>query len=165
MKPLTHARLTEAFHYDKETGHFIFKIKLAQRVNVGDRAGADRHGYWTVAIDNKRYAAHRLAWLYVTGRWPCAEIDHIDGVKDNNKWANLREATHSENRQNQIKPYKTNKAGHMGVCWHNAGKKWRARITVNGKDKWLGLFETPEAASIAYLKAKQELHISGQQNL
>lgn len=158
--PLTHERLKELFGYNPETGLFTRLVALAKSSYVGEVAGTlDPKGYIVLGIDYKLYLGHRLAWFYMTGEWPSKHIDHIDGVRSNNCFANLREASVSENAQNVTKSRKDSKSGFLGVFKH--GVKWTARITINGKTKHLGLFTTPELASEAYVAAKREFHSFG----
>lgn len=92
----------------------------------------------------------------MTGGWPTNEIDHKNGVKDDNRFGNLRQATHLLNQQNQRKAQRKNKAGLLGVCAKRNG--FMASIKVNGKNKWLGSFSTPELAHAAYVAAKRKFH-------
>ena len=157
MTELTQPRLKKLLHYAPETGVFTWRAKR-QRVKVGGVAGTQHpDGYLRIMIDRKRYAAHRLAWLYVHGAWPVDQIDHRNGVRVDNRAANLRAATASQNQHNS-KIRKNNTSGMMGACWHKDNQKWVAHITIAGRQKYLGYFATPEAAHAAYLAAKAEHH-------
>ena len=157
---LTAQRLREVLNYDQHTGAFTW----TQATRVGKRLAGklvgyrQRDGYWWIGVDGSDYAAHRLAWLYVTGAWPVDQIDHINTIRDDNRFCNLREATGSVNAQNQRKPNKNGKSGFLGVTWHKASKRWQAAIKVGAKTHHLGLFETPDHAYSAYLTAKRSLH-------
>ena len=160
MSDLTAERLREVLDYCPDTGVFTWKIRSNRRVKVGDVAGALRHnGYIQIGIDGCLHRAHRLAWLYVTGESPPSEIDHINCVKNDNRIANLRLATSAENKQNQSKAQKRNKAGFLGVSPHEG--KFQAQIKVDGKKMHIGRFNTPEEAHAAYLEAKRRLHPFG----
>lgn len=160
MKELTAERLRELLDYDPDTGVFTRKVRTANNVQVGDVAGALRHnGYIQISIDGRLHLAHRLAWLYVTGESPPSEIDHINGVKNDNRIANLRLATSAENKHNQRKPHADNTTGFLGVT-HRRGK-FMAQIMVDGKKKFIGDFKNPEEAHAAYLKAKRQFHPFG----
>lgn len=160
MRDLTAGRLRELLDYDPDTGVFTWKISRRGRVKAGDVAGALRHdGYIQIGIDGRLHQAHRLAWLYVTGESPPSEIDHISCVRTDNRIANLRLATRSENQQNQSKAQKRNKTGFLGVSPHQG--KFQAQIKVDGKVRTIGRFPTPEAAHAAYLEAKRQLHPFG----
>ena len=153
---LTQSRLKELLNYDPDTGVFAWLVKPSKRVNVGAIAGCVMViGYREIGIDGKSYYAHRLAFLYMTGAWPIDQLDHRNGIRDDNRWDNLREATNAENCQNQVMPC-TNKSGFMGVSRFR--NKWRARIKIAGREKHLGFFDAPEDARAAYLAAKVEHH-------
>jgi len=97
----------------------------------------DKDGYLRLNIRGKQFYQHRVAWFISTGLWPDS-IDHINGVKTDNRAVNLRSVSHEENMRNQ-KKHATNKSGHVGVCWDKRSSKWRAFIYVNSKYKHLGL--------------------------
>lgn len=159
---LSAAQLREVIHYDQSTGVFTRKVRLAQRHQVGDRADTEittekMRGYRRVSLYGERYLAHRLAWVYVYGVWPTKHIDHINGNRGDNRIENLREADDRLNLENLHSAKVTNVSRLLGVQRHHLGR-WRARIQVNGKLVHLGLYDTPEEAHQAYLKAKRELH-------
>lgn len=154
---ITQSRLKELLHYDPDTGVFTWLVSR-QRIRCGDVAGCIRSdGYRKIGVVGKPYQAHRLAWLYMTGSWPKDGTDHRNGVKDDNRWDNLREATQCENNQNMAIP-STNTSGFMGVSWDAQAGKWKAAIGIAGRVKNIGRFTTPEAAHAAYLSAKAETH-------
>jgi hypothetical protein len=146
---LTQEHLKEILQYDKNTGDFFWLKPASNRAKVGQKAGTMSHGYIYIAIDGKKYGAHRLAWLYSYGEITKEIIDHIDGNPSNNCLSNLREATKQQNLHNLKKPI-TNTSGYKGVHFHKGSSKWRAVVTVNNKPKHLGMFQTPEEASVAY---------------
>lgn len=153
---LTQARLKELLHYDPETGDFTNLKSGKGRKPVGAVVGcAHKHGYVSSMIDGKNYLHHRLAWLYVHGRFPAADTDHADGDRTNNRLANLREATRAENCQNAALKA-NNRCGTTGI--HQVGHRWRANITVRGQRTNLGYFATMQEAQSAYLAAKSDLH-------
>jgi HNH endonuclease/AP2 domain len=146
-------RLRELLNYDPETG--IFTRRIARKgYPAGIRAGhrSKFNGYRKVSIDGCDYPEHRLAWLYITGRWPMVDIDHINRVKDDNRFCNLRETTRSQNRMNTT-ARADNKHGFKGVWFHKRLNKWQTRIMVNGKSCHLGYHGTPRAASTVYRAA------------
>ncbi len=153
---LTQARLREILHYNPETGEFISRTKRG-RFRAGTTMGTlDKSGRIQLHIDHKKHFAHRLAWLYVRGRWPSNEIDHINGVPTDNRFCNLREATTKQNGENRGKQI-NNTSGYKGVTWSNKSQKWQAQICHHGKRKQLGVFVDPKAAHAAYLAAADQL--------
>lgn len=155
---LTASRLREVLNYDPRTGMFTWLIDKGSRVKVGDVAGCkNKKGYVKVVIDQKQYTSHRLAFLWMTGEFPPHQVDHKNGVHDDNRWLNLREATGLENQQNH-KINRNNTSGYLGVTRDTGNDCWRAQIAVNGINKYLGLFDTPQAAHAEYLAAKAKLH-------
>ena len=156
-QPLSADRVRELFDYNSQTGEFTRRERVSQNTGVGGQAGtADPSGRVRICIDGKLYLAHRLAWLYVTGQWPAAKIDHRDGCPSNNAFSNLRDVTQKVNSENQRKARSDNSVGLLGVT--KSGRRYRAGIQVNGKKTQLGSFATPEAAHKAYLSAKRRMH-------
>lgn len=154
---ITQIELKQMLYYDSDTGIFNWKLRPANRIKIGDKAGRKFHdSYIGIKVNKKEYMAHRLAWLYVTGSWPDNEIDHINGIRYDNRFCNLRDVTHSQNMQNQRKVREGTKNNLMGVT--NNGNKFQAQIKVDGNYKYLGLFDSAELANQAYLNAKRELH-------
>lgn len=156
--PLTAERLRELLHYDAETG--IFTRRVGRKgFRVGGVAGSDNNGYRIIVIDYKMYRSHRLAWLYMTGNWPTDMLDHINGTRNDNRFANLREATRGENMQNVHKAHNDNKSsGLLGVTFDKSQGKFMARITLNGESQYIGRYTTSKEAHQAYLAVKRELH-------
>jgi len=93
----------------------------------------------------------------VHGRWPAKYLDHINGIRNDNRLCNLREATQTENTRNQGKQ-KTNTSGLKGAGWHKGQKKWVAKIRIGTTDKWLGTFSSKEEAHAAYCEAAKKYH-------
>ncbi|NMD19083.1 MAG: HNH endonuclease [Verrucomicrobia bacterium] len=155
---LTADRLRELLNYDRETGVFSWLVSC-RGTRAGDIAGtSSSEGRRHIIIGYARYKAHRLAWLYVYGEFPKKLIDHINGDPTDNRIANLREATMSENLHNQRRAHKNNKTGILGVQWRASKNKFRARIVTDGKETHLGYFDTSDEAQKAYLEAKSRLH-------
>lgn len=154
---LTQAKLKELLSYDPETGVWLWRVNKAARVKVGDPAGGiDDHGYLKLFINGRKYRAHRLAFVYILGRWPTGMVDHKDMDRSNNRWANLREATRSQNLFNA--PHKkNNKCGFKGVHQRRKGG-FLASIQKDGKKIHIGIFTTPEEAHAAYRAKAAELH-------
>ncbi len=156
---LTAEYLRELLSYNPETGEFIWQVSC-RGTKAGDIAGTPgSQGRRHIIIGYARYKAHRLAWLYVYGKWPEKLIDHINGYPTDNRIENLREATVREYLYNQRRSNKNNKTGVLGVQWRPMKNKFRARITVSGKEISLGHFDSIEDAEKAYLEAKAKLHL------
>ena len=154
---LTYERLRDVLHYDPETGVWTWLVRTSSRIEVGDVAGTvDASGYLKLQVDGVLYRAHRLAWLWMTGEWPPQFVDHINGVKGDNRWSNLRPATPSENQQNQRRAQSHNKLGMLGVRRYR--KRFKAQIKVDWRQIHLGTFDTPDQAHEAYIAAKRRLH-------
>jgi len=153
---LTRARLRELLRYNKRTGEFHWR-KESRRVDKGQLAGClDRERYWVIWIGRRNYPAHQLAWLYVMGTWGRPTIDHRDGNPANNRWSNLRLATHSQNNANRRRP-RHNTSGFKGVSYDRQRQQWKATICKDGHTMCLGWFDTPQAAHRAYVKAARKL--------
>lgn len=149
-RELTVERLRFLIRYEPETGKFFRKVSTAARSLEGSECGdIDGKGYIRLRVDGRRYIGHRLAWFYMTGAWPADEVDHINRCRTDNRWCNLRLATKSLNKRN-TSVRRNNRVGFKGVSWHKDAKRWRSRIYINGKEKNLGLYDTPEAANAAY---------------
>lgn len=150
-------RLQELFRYDPEIGRLIWIATKSNRAVAGTEAGGFNpgNGYRYVGVDGSRYLEHRLIWLAVHGVWPSLQIDHINGNKIDNRLENLREATPSQNQANWPIP-KNNTSGFKGAARFR--DKWRAAIQHKRKYIFIGLFDTPQAASAAYLAKAKELN-------
>ena len=157
MNSVTQNRLKEMFAYSKDTGEFT-RIIPVPSAKVGKIAGCIKSGYIVIRVDSVLYRAHRLAWLYVHGEWPQGEIDHINGIKSDNRMCNLRDVSIQHNRQNQIRARRNSKSGFLGVHYIPDRNKFRAEICIEGQNKSLGHFATSEMAHEAYLKAKRASH-------
>lgn len=153
---LTLERARVALRYDAETGLLHWLVSRG-KARTGAVAGCpDERGYIVLSLDGKRYYAHRIAWLLMTGAWPAELVDHINGIKGDNRWSNLRDVTHEINQQNQRAASRNSRSGILGVRVF-AGKH-RAKITVNSSEVHLGTFDSAEAAGQAYLDAKRRMH-------
>lgn len=158
---LTADRARELVSFDPETGVFVNRINRGNQIKVGSVLGSvSGNGYRLIALDGRRYNAHRVAWLYVYGQWPAGQIDHINGDKLDNRIANLRDVTPSVNRENMRASPKSASLGILGVhkTRDSLRNPYQARIKVKGKQRSIGYFTTPEAAHAAYLHEKRRLH-------
>jgi len=156
---VTAQRLRDLLRYEPETGEFIWRAHRKGRHSIeGKQAGfVNRRGYRIFGIDGRPVQAHRAAWLYVHGEWPDMFIDHINGNRGDNRLENLRDVIRRTNQENLRIAKANNKTGFLGVRLEQG--LYRARIKAHGKTIHLGMFEKPEDASDAYIKAKRELHV------
>lgn len=155
---LTHERACEMLNYDKDTGIFTWRV-YRRGVQRGKPVGSyTTKGYILITIDGCTYRAHRIAWLIVNGSWPQDQIDHINGIRDDNRISNLREAKNPCNQENQRKARSDNKIGLLGVIWNKQCNKFQAHIVVKGKQRHLGYFLDANDAHSAYVSAKRLLH-------
>jgi hypothetical protein len=161
---ITRKIVCDRLEYCPDTGIFIWRRRTGATSGValwnsryaGTVAGTvNRAGYRLINISGKPTFAHRLAWLVVKGQWPEGELDHINNQRDDNRIANLRRASRSQNCANTTL-YRNNSSGRRGVS--REGNKWVARVRRNGKSFRLGLFETTEAAALAYEQASRAAH-------
>ncbi len=155
---LTLQRVRELLAYDPGTGHLTWLVPRRGVVREGSIAGSvSARGYRSVKVDGALHSAHRLVWFHVHGRWPANQLDHVNGIRDDNRIANLRECTARENMQN-LALRSNNRSGHPGVFWHAARRKWLVLIRVEGQRRYLGYFADPSDAAAAYTTAKAALH-------
>lgn len=155
---ITAERLRELLHYDPETGIFTWipdssTYRNTRLVTAGFIASS---GYHIIKISETAFKAHRLAWMYAYGSLPVGVIDHINGIKSDNRIANLRDVTSTTNLENQKTAHSNNKLGLLGVTRFR--KRYAAHIRINKILYFLGSFATPELAHAAYLAAKRERH-------
>lgn len=156
---LTFERLRKVLYYDPDAGYFMWLVATSDRIKPGNIAGTMRpDGYVKVNIDGCPYMAHRLAWFYMTGKWPKVEIDHRYGIRDDNRFKELREADRPQNRSNQHRIRRDNTSGVRGVCWDKSRDQWIVMITTNGKQRNLGRFNSKKEAEATYIKAKKIYH-------
>lgn len=154
---ITAKRLRDALHYSPETGVFRW-LAGSSRTRAGLVAGnVTRIGYRRIRIYGIRYQAHRLAWLYMTGDWPVEEVDHINLVKDDNRWSNLRAASRKENQRNR-RAGRNNRSGVKGVSWSVRERKWRTSICVNSRHVHLGYFTNINDAADAREAASKKCY-------
>ena len=163
LSNLTAEYVRSILDYDPDTGIFRWRVRsdVPREWNArraGKIAGGKMmNGYWFMAINNQRYLAHRLAWLWVTGAWPKADIDHANLKRDDNRFANLRDASSSENHQNR-RPERGNASGIKGVSLHKASGLWFGEIRRGGKRVWCGYFRRKRDAAKAISTARKIHH-------
>lgn len=155
---LTQADVVDLLNYDQSSGVFFWK-KKRRGIKTDVPLGCDNgFGYLRITVLGRSYYAHRLAWFYMTGDWP-KQIDHINGKKSDNRFANLRSVSNIQNSQNKHKPTSKSKTQILGVSWHKKAKKWQAHICIYKERKYLGLFQDINEAQKAYLKEKERIEI------
>jgi HNH endonuclease len=155
---ISHERLLELFEYDPETGHFTRRISTRGRAKAGVVAGSSHgSGYWRIYVETCDYLAHRLAWFYMTGEDVPEgyEIDHINNVRSDNRWINLRLATPSQNKCNSVRKGRNLP---KGVSLHTDSGQYVAQISVNSEPVFLGRFDTPSEAAAVYAFAAKDMH-------
>ena len=159
MTTLTKDRLIELFEFDEASGVFSPKRNLGRPSRSGECGRINAYGYREIGVDGRRYRAHRLAWLWTFGVMPSMEIDRINGVRDDNRPANLREVSPAVNRQNIQCARPRKKSGRLlGAFPAQRSTKWRSIITAHGVVTYLGVFQTEREAHEAYMRAKTRLH-------
>lgn len=155
---LTHDYIRSRIDYNPETGDFTWLPRHDgsswDTRYAGKRAGTPHsHGYLSIRIDGELYLAHRLAWFWMNGEWPDAQIDHINRNKSDNRIRNLRSCSATENMQNGGM-YRTNTSGFCGVRFDRRRGTWAAQISVGGKRKNLGSAKSAEEAHAIYMAEK-----------
>ena len=154
---LSHEELLRIMHYDLETGVFRWRVGRGGNIRAGMVAGTLCRGYVQLCFFKRTFAAHRVAWFYVHGKWPEKVLDHINMVRSDNRFVNLREVTRQQNNRNVgLKSH--NKTGFKGVCRSPSGRNFRAYITVDYKTHYLGSFKTAHEAQAAYAAASLQHH-------
>lgn len=166
---LTFEEVAEQLEYKAESGELFWKKEARGGFKnsvvmhrPGDQAGCARpDGRVVVRINGSLYMRYRVSWLLSTGAWPIGEIDHINGNSADDRLSNLRDVPRRVNQQNIRSALMGKKSTNMlGVYKNKPGrsKPWRAAINQEGKQVYLGAFDTEEEAHEAYLKAKRTIH-------
>jgi hypothetical protein len=149
--PEVEALIRERLAYNPETGIVSWRVSHCSRTHAGEEAGSlDKRGYRSVRVAGVLIFSHLLAVFLQTGQWPEEVVDHRNGVKDDNRWANLRECTQTQNLRNRVKS-KSKAIPYKGVFNNNGS--FMARICVDRKMKYLGNYPDPEQAALAYNEA------------
>lgn len=150
-KKITIEMLRKFLHYDEITGKLTWVYHQRNKCLIGREVGTlcKTTGYLQVSINEHRMDAHRLAWMWVYNEIP-EMIDHINGIRTDNRICNLRNTTYRGNAQNKICH---REGGLVGAYFHNEAGRWGSCISIDGKSVHLGLYETEEGAHKAYLKA------------
>jgi hypothetical protein len=152
---ITKEYLHSLFNYDE--GKLLWKVARSNFIQIGDEAGTKHpQGYRQIHIDGKRYLRHRLVYMMFNGSIP-EQIDHIDGNKINDCIENLR-PTDSQTNAFNSKIQKNNKSGVKNVDWHKEMKKWRVKLSVNGRSKTVGFYADIELAELVACMAREKYH-------
>lgn len=169
-KPLPdQALLNKLLRYEPETGKLFWRARPIEMFSSGGVGAKATHrtwnskyaekeafpcskpkgarGYIQAQIFKKKYLAHRIIWKMVTGDDPSL-IDHINGDKTDNRFANLRDVSELENGQN-LAMHSRNSSGCTGVMWNKQFERWHAFISVMGKRRHLGLYKSKDEAVLA----------------
>lgn len=155
LKPKNDSHWHKLFQYEPSTGNLINRVSRGTRTKAGAIAGSCTRadGNIQIGISGKYYMAHRVVWEMVNGPIPSgAVIDHINGVRCDNRLSNLRLVTRQENQQRQL-----GVSGYVGVYPYKSTGKYQARICVLNRGISLGIFDTAEQAHKAYLAAASKL--------
>lgn len=160
VNTLTQKRLKEVFHYDPLTGVFTRKCSLGCTKKGDIAISLDDRGYVRFSIDGHKYRAHRLSFLYMLGYSPENDIDHVNRIKNDNRWNNLRESSHQCNMRNTGNR-SDNKTGVKGVRFDIHTGKWRSEIRIYGKTIHLGRRADFVEAVCLRLAAEQAENWSG----
>lgn len=163
MTDITIGYIRNTLSYDPDTGIFRWKSRDDVRLSIrhifkGQEAGIiAKNGYRVIRIMSQHFLGQRLAWVIMTGEWPKEEMDHINGVRADNRWTNLRSATKSQNCVNR-KVSSRNTSGYKGVSLERRTNKWLAAIKIAGRSIRLSTYATPEEAHVVYVAASKKAH-------
>jgi len=146
--PMSNDIYREYLDYDPDTGIILWKKQASSKALVGQEAGTVHpRGYIQIKLKGEQKQCHVVAWFLHHGEWPDGQIDHINGIKIDNRISNLRVVTSRENQQNRSE----HRDGRL-VGARPLGKKWQSQIQVGGKDYHLGMFPTEQEAHETYMR-------------
>ncbi len=172
-EPISAAVLHDLLEYNQETGFLVWKVRDCSLFQPNTKTAkhqaaiwnaryagkaaltAKVHGYAAGKVFDVQVKAHRVIWAMKTGEWPDGEIDHINGVRGDNRWCNLRHVQRSINARNAHKS-SLNTSGINGVSWHKPTSRWRAYLRVDYRQVHIGYFDNIEDASAARRAAEMD---------
>lgn len=155
---ITQDLLKSRFSYSEEKMGLVYKKTINYMAKEGSLAGKIVGSYRRISVNKKTICMHRAVWLFFYGYQPDKHIDHINGIRDDNRISNLREASNAENAQNLKSSHKDALSKYLGVSWVKKARKWRAQICIDGKNKSLGYFDNEIEAYESYLSEKRKIH-------
>jgi hypothetical protein len=149
--------VSDSIHEEEIKNRFVYDgVALRKKFNWEEVGTLSTNGYLVVTVLGKTFSVHRICWFLQTGEWPEGSVDHINGVKDDNEWSNLRLANHSQNGCNRLNS--ANKSGCKNVYWSNTRNRWVIDITLNRVRVFHKVMEDYDEA-VALAKAKMdEIH-------
>jgi hypothetical protein len=147
------------FGYDPDTGALYWKVARSNVVKIGVPVTrvSPSTGYIRVSVNKKQLVAHRVAWVLSTGAWPTGVIDHINGIKTDNRLINLRDVPRADNCLNRVGVQKNKKLGDLGVFFDKRSGSWYAQLCYRGKVLCLGTFLSSSEASTAVAVARKKI--------
>lgn len=149
--------ILERVSYDPDTGIFLRKMKTNRNQVIGEQVGTlSSEGYLIIQIEKVKYYAHRLAYFLLTGEQPVS-VDHVNGLRTDNRAVNLRAATRCQNVYNMKKTIR-NRSGHKNIHWNNRSQKWDVHMHANKKSHWGGCYSSIEDAVEASNALRIKLH-------
>lgn len=151
----------ETLRYEPDTGRLYRVAMYGHAIEPVLIKAKTAGGYLELMVAGKIRLAHRIIWLMQTGSSPNGKIDHRNGIRDDNRWVNLRDVSDCENAQNLTKPHADNRSGFLGVERRKTGR-FNASIMVNGVRHRVGNYATPEEAHAKYVELKRDLHIQNE---
>lgn len=147
------------FAYDPDTGVLTRKVPAGRfgQIKAGTVVGCKcSSGHLQVRVNGRLHLVHRICYTLISGKPPLQYVDHINGIKSDNRKANLRDVSKAENCQNLKGPMKSGSSGYLGVTRN--GRNWKCSVSENGKQKYLGTFKSKEDAYQVFLQYKRSIH-------
>jgi hypothetical protein len=150
-------KLKAEFWYSRDTGLFVRKARCTRSKAATVSGWVMLNGYIGMCFGGKQHYAHRLAWLYQNGELPPCKIDHVNGLRTDNRIGNLRAVSDVLNGQNVRVAHRDSKTGLLGVTYEPSSGRFMAQLWSKGR-RWSARFDTAQAAHDAYLEKKRQMH-------